>query len=238
MSVSNSISRLTAYFKRHGLAATVHRAQLAAGRALFADHMVVFYYDLNQRRSPQVNIPIALRVARLTALVELSAEHLQAMTSFWNPKLADRNIRERFEKGASLWLVECEEQLAGYGWTLQGRTIEPYYFPLAQDDIHLFDFHVFPHYRGRGINPYLICSILDSLSQNCGGRAFIEAAEWNDPQLSSLRKTPFRRLGSARSFTVLSHTFVSWTKNDTDVKIHKGAKSAEQILRTARSNEQ
>jgi GNAT superfamily N-acetyltransferase len=200
--------------------------------------MVVLYCDLDERRLPQINVPTALRVERLGALTELSAEHLQAMTSFWNPKLANRNIRERFEKGASLWLVECEKQLAGYGWTLQGRTIEPYYIPLAQDDVHLFDFYVFPHYRGHGMNPYLIGRVLDGLATNCGGRAFIEVAEWNNAQLSSLRKTPFRRLGCARSFAIRSCTFVSWTKNDTDVKINKGVESADQILRTARSNEQ
>jgi ribosomal protein S18 acetylase RimI-like enzyme len=211
MSISNSIPRLTIYFRRHGLAATIRRAQLAGKRALFADRMVVLYCDLGERRSPQVNVPTALRVERLRALTDLSAEHLQAMTNFWNPRLADRNIRERFEKGASLWLVECEEQLAGYGWTLQERTIEPYYFPLTQDDVHLFDFYVFPHYRGRGMNLYLIGHILNSFATNCAGRAFIEAAEWNDAMLLSLRKTSFRRLGLARSFTIIGYTFVSWT---------------------------
>ncbi len=34
-------------------------------------------------------------------------------------------------KGALLWLIKSEDGLAGYGWTLQGRTIEPHYFPLA-----------------------------------------------------------------------------------------------------------
>jgi GNAT superfamily N-acetyltransferase len=176
-------------------------------------------------------------VERLAALTELSAEDSQEITRFWNPKLANRNIRERFEKGASLWLVKSEDRLAGYGWALQGRTIEPHYFPLAQDDIHLFDFHVFPHYRGRGMNPYLIGHILDDLATNCAGRAFIEAAEWNDAQLSSLRKTPFRCLGSVRSFTVLGHTFVSWMRNDAVVHMHQGAKPTAQIPRTARSHE-
>jgi GNAT superfamily N-acetyltransferase len=200
--------------------------------------MVVLYCDLDERRLPPVNVPKAMRVERIRALGELSAEHLQAMISFWNPKLANRNIRERFETGASLWLVESEEQLAGYGWTLQGQTITPYYFPLAQNDVHLFDFHVFPHYRGRGINPYLIGQILDGLATNGAGRAFIEAAEWNDAQLWSLRKTPFRYLGSVRSFTILGHTFVSWMRSDAVLQMHKGAEPTDQILRTARSNEQ
>jgi hypothetical protein len=220
------------------LAATIQRAGLAGKRALFADRMAVFYCDLDERRLPQLNVPNTLRVKRLQALAELSPENLQAMTSFWNPKLANRNIRERFEKGASLWIVECEEQLAGYGWTIQGRTIEPYYFPLAQCDVHLFDFHVFPTYRGRRLNPYLIGYILDGLAANSTGRAFIEAAEWNNAQLSSLQKTPFRYLGSVRSWTILGHTFVFWTRSDALVQMERGAEPTEQILKTARSNEQ
>jgi len=89
-----------------------------------------------------------MRVERIRALAELSAEHLQAMTSFWNPNQVNRDVRDRFEKGASLWLVECENRLAGYGWTLQGHTIAPYYFPLAWMTCTSSDFHVFPHFRG------------------------------------------------------------------------------------------
>jgi hypothetical protein len=238
MSISNSISRLTNYYRRQGLAATIRRAGLAGKRALFAGRMVVFYCDLNERRLAQVKIPKILRVERLRALTELCAEDSQDITRFWNPKLANQNIRERFEKEASLWLVKSEDRLAGYGWTLQGQTITPYYFPLAQNDVHLFDFQVFPHYRGRGINPYLIGQILDGLATNGAGRAFIEAAEWNDAQLWSLRKTPFRYLGSVRSFTILGHTFVSWMRSDAVLQMHKGAEPTDQILRTARSNEQ
>ena len=57
MSISNSISRLVDYYTRHGLAATIRRAKLAARRALFAGRMVVFYCDLDERRLRPVNIP-------------------------------------------------------------------------------------------------------------------------------------------------------------------------------------
>ncbi len=224
------------YCRRHGLAATVRRAWLAAKRALFASWMVVFYCDLDDRQLPQVTVPRTLKVERLRTLAELSAEHLQEMTSFWNPKMANRNIRERFEKGASLWLVECEGRLAGYGWTIEGGTIEPYYFPLTQNDLHFFDFHVFPRYRGRGFNPLLVAGILGDLANNRGGRAYIEAAESNEAQLSSLRKTPFRRIGSVRSLRLFGHTFVSWKEKRHSPGDAK-REAVDQILETAKSNE-
>jgi ribosomal protein S18 acetylase RimI-like enzyme len=237
MSILSSLSRLLEYYRRHGAAATLGRAKVAGKRALVAGRLAVFYCDLAEQKLSPINIPENLQVRRLTSLEELGQEHLQTMVSFWNPKLAERNIRERFEKGASLWLAECEEQLAGYGWTMRGKTIAPYYFPLGPDDEHLFDFHVFPNFRGRGINPCLVDCILDHSTKANAGRAFIEAAEWNEAQLSSLRKTPFRCLGLVRSITLCGHTFVSWTRNAAVLQPQNGAESTKQIMVAVKPNE-
>jgi len=211
MSISSSISRLTVYCKRNGLRATLRR--LAARRALFPSRMVLFYCDLSTLRPPTAPLPSFLKVERHTNQVDLSLHDLQEITSFWNPDLARRNLKERFELGASLWFIKCEDNLAGYGWTLQGRTVEPHFFRLGPDDVHLFDFHVFAQYRGRGMNPSLVSYILRSLAAESHGRAFIEAAEWNQAQLVSLPKTPFRPLGWARKFTILRSTIVYWHQN-------------------------
>jgi ribosomal protein S18 acetylase RimI-like enzyme len=219
MTISTSISRLAAYYTRHGYAATIHRASLAVKRAVFSNRMVIFYCDLTKQTAVPVHISSFLKVERLRSYAELSPPDLHQIINIWNKKLAHRNIRERFDQGASLWLMRSGEQLAGYGWTLKGSTIEPHYFPLAEDDVHLFDFHVFPQYRGQGMNPLLVNHILRSLAGECGGRALIEAAEWNGPQLSSLRKTPFRRMGWARKSTIFHRTIVSWDQNETVQKV-------------------
>jgi ribosomal protein S18 acetylase RimI-like enzyme len=216
MSVSSSISRVTDYFKRNGLRATLRRLGLAVKRALFSSRMVLFYCDLPTLGWQQVEMPSSLKVERHTNQTDLSPRDLQEITSFWNPDLARRNLKERFELGASLWLTKCEDNLAGYGWTLKGRTVEPHYFRLGPDDIHLFDFHVFAQYRGRGVNPSLVRYILRSLAAESHGRVFIEAAEWNRAQLASLRRTPFHRLGSARKFTLFRHAMVFWGANETE----------------------
>jgi ribosomal protein S18 acetylase RimI-like enzyme len=214
MAISSSISRLTAYFARHGFWATVHRAVIAGKRAVFSNRMVLLYCDLSAQSSPAADLPKSLTVERYRTQTEVSLSDLEQISSFWNPLLSKRNIKKRFEQGGSLWLIKSEDRLAGYGWTLQGHTIEPHYFRLGPDDVHLFDFQVFPQYRGRGMNPQLVGYILRSLAVECRGRAFIEAAEWNRPQLASLRNTPFRRLGLARKFTVLRRTIVCWDDNE------------------------
>jgi hypothetical protein len=40
----------------------------------------------------------------------------------------------------------------GYTWTLSGRTLQPYCFPLTARDVHIFDDLIFPPYRGRSLN--------------------------------------------------------------------------------------
>jgi ribosomal protein S18 acetylase RimI-like enzyme len=210
MNIPDSLSRLTGYYTRHGFGATIRRAALSLRRGLFANRMVVFSCDLSKQtlNGPDVTPPLAIE--RLRNAAELTREDSEAIVRFWNPKLVHRNMSERFAKRASLWLVKSENRLAGYGWTLEGGTIEPYYFPLRADDAHLFDFHVFSEFRGQGFNPLLVRYILRALANNGRTRAFIEAAEWNEAQLSSLRKTPFQKLGLATSFIVFGRKFTNW----------------------------
>jgi hypothetical protein len=172
--------------------------------------MAVFYCDLDTRKLHQVKLPKTVRVERLHALSELTTERLQAITSFWSPTLAERNIRERFGKGASLWLVECGDRLAGYGWTLHGQSIAPYYFPLGPDDVQFFDFYVFPKFRGRAFQWLLISYILHTLAVEGRSRAFADTHEWNQPQLASLKITPFRLLGYVQTYKLLGRELTRW----------------------------
>lgn len=221
MRIFNLISRVTAYCKRHGFRATARRASTAARRALFSNRAVVFYCDLASQTSPLTDCCNSLTVERKKSYIELSPKDLHEILSFWNPKLAHRNMEERFGKGASLWLIKSDDRLAGYGWTLRGRAIAPYYFPFGEDDVQFFDFHLFPKYRGRAIDWFLVTYILHALAAEGGARAFAEAREWNQASLSSLTMTPFRRLGCVRKLTVFRHTMVCWDENELVPKTRK-----------------
>jgi ribosomal protein S18 acetylase RimI-like enzyme len=213
MGISFSVSRLTEYYKRHGFAATLGRFSIEAKRRLFSRRMILFYCDLSALQQLWPEVPMHLSIEEHRRQSDISSQDLLQITSCWNPKLATQSIRTRFALGASLWLIRFEEKVAGYGWTLQGRTVEPHYFLLTPRDVHLFDFNVFPQYRGRGFNPLLVTEILRKLAPGGSRRAFIEAAEWNQAQLRSLRKTPFKRLGFARKFTIFRRTWVCFREH-------------------------
>jgi hypothetical protein len=215
MGFSTSISRFADYQRRNGFLATIRRIGLAAKRSFFSNRMVLFYCDLSTLRSSTTDLPSSLKVERKRNEAEISPQDLQQITSFWNPKLAQRNIKERFGLRASLWLIKFEDQLAGYGWTLQGRTVESHYFPLGERDVQFLDFHVFPKFRGRAMDWVLMTHILHTLAAEGAARAYGEAAEWNRPSLSSFAMNSFRRLGSARKFTALGRTIILWAGNET-----------------------
>jgi ribosomal protein S18 acetylase RimI-like enzyme len=239
MGISGHISRVTDYYSRHGFSATVRRASLAIQRALFAGRMVVFYCDLPAHAARPVNIPSSMRIERVKREAELRAQDFDEITSFWNPKQARRNVQERFASGASLWLIKSEDKVAGYGWTLQGRTIAEYYFPMGPKDVQLFDFFVFPKFRGRALHWLLTAYLLQALASEGAARAFADTGEWNQPQISSFRMTPFRRLGLVRSFTIFGRTFVTWAKNGEagQLELASGVKERKRALTPVRPHE-
>lgn len=147
--------------------------------------------------------------------VDLSQSDFARLINVWNRDTRARQINERFESGARLWLAKIDGQLTGYGWTIQGRTIKTHFFPLQKGDIHLFDFYVFPQWRGRGVNVALVKEVLRRSSEEQVHCAHIECAAWNSSQLRSLDKTAFRKYAESTKITIVARPVVIWHKLQT-----------------------
>jgi GNAT superfamily N-acetyltransferase len=174
--------------------------------------MILFSCPLPTVRVPQ---NAGMGVERVNATT-LTPGDYKSILEAWNPSLRAQQIPERFAAGAELWLIKTDAQLSGFGWTLQGRTLEPYFFPIQPQDVHLFDFFVFPNFRGRGINAALVMHILSRLAGEGIRRAYIECAAWNQAQLRSLKKTDFQRYASASKFRFLGHGVVIWHRDESE----------------------
>jgi ribosomal protein S18 acetylase RimI-like enzyme len=213
MNVIDSVGRFLHYARRHGVKATLNRIQVSIKRFRAGNRQILFFCDLRNCEAAMTDGSGHGTVERKNAEAELDAPDLQRIVNSWNPKIARHQLSERFGQGASLWLFKSEGKLAGFGWTIIGRTVEPHFFPLGPNDAHLFDYFVFPEFRGRRINPALVNHVLASLASEQRSRAFIEAAEWNAPQLASLGRTPFRPFGRARKWQVTGKTLVAWGRD-------------------------
>jgi len=173
--------------------------------------MVLFECNLNAPLPVLKELQNAT-IERKNSQADINPNDLHRITTTWNEKTAKLLHEHRFRLGASLWLLKTDGKVAAYGWTVRERTVEPHFFPLGPADFHLFDFFVFPEYRGRRLNPTLVNHILTALVQEGASRAFIEAAEWNKAQLVSLSRTFFQKIGCARKFEILGKTIIIWSE--------------------------
>jgi GNAT superfamily N-acetyltransferase len=212
VTVASAIERFRGYQRLHGTHATLRRLVMMLHRALFSGRMVLFVCDLPACLT--VETPVCGILERKTGGAAPTPEDLVRISSHWNPPVKLRQINERFAAGAELWLLRSDGVIAAYGWTIKGKTMKPHFFPFTPKDVHCFDFYVFPEFRGRGLNSTLVEQILLKTGGDGSVRAFIESAAWNKAQLSSLKKTPFRKFGIARKFCIGRSALVLWSNSE------------------------
>jgi ribosomal protein S18 acetylase RimI-like enzyme len=202
----NLIQRLASYYRRHGFRSTGARVMTALHRLAYLGRMVLFSCPLPASAHP-MDGSIQIETSDGTNLPSEDYAHLLGEG---NPTSQAKLIAERFAAGSEVWLAKVEGRLAGFGWTVVGRTIEPHYFELKPDEAHLYDFFVLPEFRGRRINVMLVTHILTVLGSRSIRQAHIECAAWNRAQIHSLSKTAFRRYAEVTKITVQGRTTVIW----------------------------
>jgi len=158
--------------------------------------MALFYCDL-ARDIPEPLPEAASRLVRVSSLSLLTEEDRQRMLESGYPPAIAADMSKRFRPGNHSLDSPTGRPHRGIWLDVTGGTMETHFHPLGASDVHLFDFYVFPEFRGQRLNPTLVGSILRELSATQRGRAFIECAVWNEPQLRSLARTPFQRFGTA-----------------------------------------
>lgn len=164
---------------------------------LFYKRRILYYADLTLLPNTPYILPKSLRIECVSSKKEISASDIEALYSRRQRKIIEYQFSQRFSKGARLWLIKKSGLLVGILWSMTGKTLEPYYFPLTPKDVHLFDNEIFPDYRSKGINPHLINSVLLCLKKEGKARAYIETRINNISEIKSLSKTHFNAYGSA-----------------------------------------
>ncbi|GHO48162.1 GNAT family N-acetyltransferase [Ktedonospora formicarum] len=78
-------------------------------------------------------------------------------------QLTNEEIERRFDQGHFFYLAYMDETPAGYGWvaTREGSIRElQLRFPISPRERYLWDFQTLPEWRGRGIYPHLLQTII------------------------------------------------------------------------------
>jgi ribosomal protein S18 acetylase RimI-like enzyme len=201
-----AIRRLIRYYRRNGLASTYTRLKESLRRAAYGGRYFLYFCPLPLKESPDSS---TIRVERTKSGTLSVTDHARIIEASVSPAKA-LEISERFAKGCELWLAKQEDLLCGFGWTIKADTVAAHFFPLDQDEVHLFDFYVFPEFRGRRVNIGLLTHILSALSAEGVRGAHLECAAWNTSQIHSLKKSPFRPYAVASKITLFAHVIVFW----------------------------
>lgn len=141
------------------------------------------------RGDPLPNLP---SLAAFSACPSADVQLIADLTT-----LAPQEIEARFQSGNHAYIAFMAETPVAYGWvatrTAGVREIE-LAFTLTPRDRYLWDFQTFPTWRGRGIYPHFLQTII-SQEANSADRFWILYEPGNDSAARSIGKAGFHFVG-------------------------------------------
>ena len=205
------LKRINNIYRKEGPVNVLRKAFVKICQNILYRKIIVFYVSLVDDMK-DFQLPPALTVKRRWSEGELSAPEREQLSSHWKAYDAVNECLARFKKGSSVWLLEENGKILAFEWTIRGKTIESYLFPITKDDVHIFDCYVFPEHRGKGLSSKLTNYLLRELKKEGALRAFWEVHEWNRSELKSLPKIDiaFREIGTARKYRILNKELILW----------------------------
>jgi len=210
MQLIEAYFRVKKYFVKYGLTMTVWRLFTFLKRRLFYKRQVVFWVDLSAWEPGRYSSAEEYGIQRIEEFAQLSEPFRARLRQEHAEELIDRTMKRRFEQHATLWCLTRGADFIGYMWSIPGRTLKPYFFPLTAKDVHLFDNFVFPEYRGNRLNSILVSRMLDALKKSGYQRAYAETGEWNEAELRSFARIGFSRMGFGRKRARKRKNLVAW----------------------------
>ena len=212
MHLDHYLIRAKRYYQKRGLIETLRHAILVVIRNCFQKEFILFTAELPQLGGREIVVPEGIVIVCRKKESEISEPEYEALLANGGKSIVAKQIKERFSKGAQIWLMKQEGYLVGFVWSIGEKPVKPYFFPLTASDVHLFDNEIFSDYRGKGSNPILIDYVLRELQKKGFLRAYIETAAWNKTEVQSLTKTAFQRLAVARRFSFFGKQIAVWSE--------------------------
>lgn len=207
----NFITRLLNYYKKRGFIRTFLRICEQPYRIIFKSKMFLFYVDMNELDVSVLNLPQDIIVECKRSYDEARQLDMQRLIIYWEKEEEWDKARERFEKGAILWILKLEGDIAAFGWSIRGKMVSPWYLPLTLNDAVLFNFVTFEEYRGRNLYSVLLNYIFGRLKSEGVSRSYGFVWEWNTQSIRGIQKAHFRKFVEARKIHFLGRNITIWS---------------------------
>jgi len=211
MSKHGFLTRFMKYYKKRGFLSTFRRIYEQPKRSIFKGQMLLLYAELSEVDDSVLNLPNNIFIEIKRNYDEAVQTDMQTMINYWRKVVMMDKIKERFEKGAILWIIRMNGHVAGYQWSIRGSMAAAYPLPVTPHDAIFFNAETFEEYRGLGLYPLLTNFMFAKLKAEGVKRVFAFSYAWNTSIIRGIAKNYFNKFSEARNFHVFGQNITIWS---------------------------
>jgi ribosomal protein S18 acetylase RimI-like enzyme len=202
--------RFVRYRQKNGILKTFQRMYEKTYQHILTRDDHIFYIDLKEYTPKFNNTTDEHHVQPIESVEQLSEKDLSVLYEHIGKNIITPQLKFRFSISATMWVIKIEDNIAGYVWSTRKSKIKPYYIPLGENDVFMFDGSVISKYRGRNVYPQLLSNVVSSLKQRNFYRVIFDAHGWNSSVIRSFNKIGAKQLGIVRRYKFGRNNFLLW----------------------------
>ena len=208
------LKRIADIVRSEGLIAGIKWLIITLYHRVIPQKQVIWRTDLTETNSEGFSLPENIEIKRFYSIDQMEKEDLKTLIEDGTDLMGSAGrilIRERFEKGAVLWLLKVNGQLGGYRWTINNDHVNPTYVPHTEADVHSIGSELLPAFRGRDLFDLFRISSYITLKNEGFKRYYSETYLWNKRAVKSiLKNSPRKKIGIATRFRIFGKNVVVW----------------------------
>ncbi len=210
MSLNVLIKKTIHYYRRKGILGTLRRIPAKLRWTLFRRRDILYVCDLVNLDHREFSLPEQTTVEKKKHLQQLTSDEFKALCGEQDAAVFTAELRSRFNRGSTLWIIKYQEKTAGMFWTITGTTIEPHYVCITEFDAHLYNGKILDDFRGHGLFPALTHYILGELKKEGFVRAYVETNRGNTAAIRAFEKISVKRVATARKYRLFGRNITIW----------------------------
>jgi hypothetical protein len=181
---------------------------------LIPQKQIVWCTNLMQREDlAEFVLPDHLSFQRYQAMDQIGKEDLRAFLACSSILMGSATfiiMHERFNKGAILWMLKVNGQVAGYWWTIANNHVTPTYLPHTSKDIHAIGIELFEGFRGGRLLKTFSQAVQSTLKKECYQRYYAETYLWNLNAIKAFQRIGDCKVGTATRFGFFGKNVIIW----------------------------
>lgn len=207
------LRRIADIVKSRGGIASINWLITTIYHRVIPQKQVIWFADLTEIDSEGFSLPDNIVIQRFYSIGEVDKEDLKTLIKCGVGLMGSAGsilVSKWFDKGAVLWLLKKDGQLAGYRWTIFNNHVTPTYVPHTQTDAHSIGTEIFPGFRGVGLYRLFDQGTKILFKKEGGKRFYYETYLWDICAVKAILKTNSRKIGIATRFSIFGNNVVIW----------------------------